>query len=53
VSDGKPRVWVLRAQKPVEVKVELGLTDGVHTEVRAEGLAEGDEVIVDAEQVAK
>lgn len=53
VSDGKPRVWVLRDQRPVEVKVELGLSDGVHTEVRAEGLAEGDQVIVDAEQVAK
>ncbi len=53
ISDGKPKVWVLRSQQPVEVKVEVGLTDGVHTEVRGEGLTETDQVIFDAEQVVK
>ena len=40
-------VWVLRQGVPVEVPVTPGLTDGQHTEVKAEGLAEGDLVIVD------
>ena len=40
-------VWVLRQGVPVEIPVTPGLTDGQHTEVKAEGLAEGDLVIVD------
>jgi HlyD family secretion protein len=50
VSDVRPRVYVLRNAEPVEQLVEVGLTDGVHTEVRGEGLAERDLVIVDAQQ---
>jgi HlyD family secretion protein len=40
-------VWVMRQGVPVEIPVTPGLTDGQHTEVKAEGLAEGDLVIVD------
>ncbi len=50
IADERPRVWVLRDAQPVEVMVEVGLTDGVETEVRAQGLAEGTLVITDAEQ---
>lgn len=46
-----PRVWVLGEDgKPSPIPVEVGLTDGVSTEVKAEGLQEGGAVIVDAEQ---
>lgn len=50
VSDVRPRVYVLRNGEPAEQLVEVGLTDGVHTEVRGEGLVERDLVIVDAQQ---
>lgn len=50
VVDERPRVYVLRNGQPHEVIVEVGLTDGVHTEVSAKELEEGALVITDAEQ---
>lgn len=52
-DDETPRVWVLREKKPVEVKVTVGLTDGILTEVSGGTLKKGDEVITDAEQLGK
>ncbi|MFN3994344.1 MAG: efflux RND transporter periplasmic adaptor subunit [Tabrizicola flagellatus] len=46
-SSGGRSVWLLRDGVPVEVPVEPGVTDGRVTAVTAEGLAEGDQVIVD------
>jgi len=46
---GRPRegtVYVLRDQKAAPVKVRLGITDGTSTEVIADGLKEGEPVIV-------
>jgi HlyD family secretion protein len=40
-------VWVLRNGVPVEVPVQPGDSDGKLTAVTAEGLAEGDSVIID------
>jgi HlyD family secretion protein len=40
-------VWLLRNGAPVEVEVNPGDTDGKLTAVTAEGLAEGDPVIID------
>lgn len=40
-------VWVLRGGLPVEVPVQPGDTDGKVTAIAAEGLAEGDLVIID------
>ncbi|MCB9727907.1 MAG: efflux RND transporter periplasmic adaptor subunit [Deltaproteobacteria bacterium] len=58
-ADGAPakggkgsRVFVLRGGEPQMVPVETGRTDGQHTEVRAEGLSEGDLVLVGVEQPA-
>lgn len=50
-TDEHPRVWVLREDQPVEIRVQVGLTDGVSTEVQASELHAGDHVITDAEQV--
>lgn len=46
-ASGGRSVWVLRDGVPVELPVEPGVTDGQVTAVMAEGLAEGDQVIVD------
>ncbi len=46
-------VWVLREGKPVSVEVTVGSTDGRNTEVSADQLKEGDEVIVDVAAAAK
>lgn len=40
-------VWILRDGVPVELPVEPGVSDGRVTAVTAEGLAEGDRVIID------
>jgi HlyD family secretion protein len=45
-------VYVLRYGKPVVVAVRVGITDGTFTEVRGDGLSEGDLVIVGLEQTA-
>lgn len=50
VADEPPHIWLLRDGYPVEVKVEVGVSDGVNTEVRAAQLHEGDLVIDDAEE---
>ena len=50
VSDTRPRLYVLRQGVAEEQPVELGLSDGVSTEVRAARLSPGDLAIVDAEQ---
>lgn len=42
-------VYRLKDGRPVAVPVMTGITDGVMTEVRAEGLAEGDLVVTGAE----
>jgi len=43
----QPRVFRLEGAQPVEVAVELGLNDGSFTEVKAEGLKEGDALVVE------
>ena len=40
-ADGKS-LWVLRAGVPVQVAVDVGETDGAHTAVSSDALAEGD-----------
>jgi HlyD family secretion protein len=42
------QIWVLRAGKPESISVKVGLSDGRHTEVSGEGLAEGLAVILRA-----
>lgn len=46
-------VWVLRNNKPVEIAVKIGISNGAHTQVVSEALAEGDLVISDAVSVKK
>lgn len=40
-------VWVLRAGEPVQISVEIGMTDGDWTEVVGGALEAGDEVLTD------
>jgi HlyD family secretion protein len=47
--DDTPHVWVLRQLAPVKVRVTVGLSDGVSTEVSGE-LHEGDLVVTDADE---
>lgn len=42
-------LWVLRGQRAVPVTVEVGLSDGTHTEIVGGDLRDGDRVVVDAE----
>ena len=42
------RIWTLKDGKPVEIRVETGITDGRFTVITGEGLAEGVPVIVTA-----
>lgn len=44
--DRSPRVWVLRAGKPTESPVQLGLDDGTYTEIVKGDLQPGDELII-------
>jgi HlyD family secretion protein len=44
-GEEQQRVHVMRGGKPTKVPVFTGLTDGRFTEVRGEGLKEGDEVV--------
>lgn len=46
-------IWVLRNNKPQEVPVKIGISNGIHTQVVSEQLQEGDEVISDAVIVKK
>lgn len=45
---GRKTLWVLRAGKPVEVRVKTGVTDGTLTEVLEGDLQPGDACVVDA-----
>ena len=49
---GSGRVYLVRDDKPVEVRVRTGLTDGNATEVSGGELAEGNEVIVGTVAIA-
>lgn len=46
-------LWVLRDDKPVEVAVKIGISNGAHTQIVSGDLAEGDLVISDAVSVVK
>lgn len=48
-QDSPPKIWVLRGDQPVEIRVQIGLTNGASTEVQSGELHEGDRVITDAE----
>ena len=47
------RIWVLRGNQPVEMRVVKGLSDGRRTEVSGEGVVEGLAVITDQTATAK
>lgn len=51
VQDERPRVWLLVGGKPVELLVDVGLTDGSQTEIASPQLREGVRVITDSMQV--
>ncbi len=42
------RVWTLTDGRPVEIPVQIGLTNGRFTEITGEGLAEGMPIIINA-----
>lgn len=46
-------LWVLRDDKPVEVAVKIGISNGAHTQIVSGDLTEGDLVISDAVSVVK
>lgn len=46
-------VWVLRNNKPIEVSIKIGISNGVYTQAVSENLQEGDQVISDAVVVKK
>jgi HlyD family secretion protein len=49
VSRREDRIWVLEKGKPKAIVVKAGISDGMFTEVMAEGLNEGMEVLVGVE----
>ena len=44
--DGSPQVWTLREGRPTAVLVQLGLPDGVFTEIVKGDLKPGDDLII-------
>ncbi|NUN13680.1 MAG: efflux RND transporter periplasmic adaptor subunit [Myxococcales bacterium] len=46
------RVWVFQNGKPVAISVTTGITDGTFTEIKGDGLKEGDEVIVGIQETS-
>jgi HlyD family secretion protein len=44
--DGSSRLWILRAGKPTAIPVQLGLDDGIYTEIVKGDLQPGDELII-------
>ena len=46
LSDGWSRVWILRDGKPAPISVQLGLDDGVYTEIVAGDLRPAAELII-------
>ena len=53
ISENGNTVWLLRDGQPVAVQVEVGVTDGVLTEVLSGEIKSGDKVIVDDIEVRK
>lgn len=47
-GDTRRTIWVLRNNKPVEISVKTGITDGIITEVESTELTQGDEIVTDA-----
>jgi HlyD family secretion protein len=47
-TDGTHSLWVLRDNKPVEIKVKTTLSDGKQTQIESADLKAGDDVIVSA-----
>jgi len=45
----KRTVWVLRGQTPAPVRVRIGVTDGINTEIESTELKEGERVVTDAD----
>ncbi|MEA3404424.1 MAG: efflux RND transporter periplasmic adaptor subunit, partial [Pseudomonadota bacterium] len=45
-KDESNTVWVLRGGKEVQVAVEVGMTDGIHTEIKGGDLLKSDQVII-------
>ncbi len=43
-----PNVWILENNKPENVKITTGISDGSYTEVASGDLQEGQQVIVDS-----
>lgn len=52
-GSGGQKVWVLRDNQPMAVKVKTGASDGKFTEFRSTELTAGQQVIVDATSVKK
>ncbi|MFZ0495062.1 MAG: plasma-membrane proton-efflux P-type ATPase [Methylocella sp.] len=44
--DGGPQVWILREGRPTAVPVQLGLHDGIYTEIVKGDLRPGDDLII-------
>ena len=44
--DGWPQVWILREGRPTAVPVQLGLHDGIYTEIVKGDLRPGDDLII-------
>jgi HlyD family secretion protein len=47
-NGGARTIWVMRDKAPVAIDIEVGATDGQHTEVLSGDLKDGDEVVIDA-----
>jgi HlyD family secretion protein len=47
---GADRVWREGPDGPVAVAIDRGITDGRHTELRSDGLSEGDALLIDVER---
>jgi HlyD family secretion protein len=50
-NGGKPRVWVLREGKPVEIEVKAGLSNGRQTEILEGALQPGMQVITEMQKL--
>ncbi len=52
-SPGSSHIWVLRDGRPEAVEVKIGLADERHTEITADNLTEGQQVIIRAATTSK
>ena len=48
--EGWARLWVLRNGQPAPIMVQLGLDDGIHTQVLSGALKAGDQLILGEER---